>query len=66
MARRFLMIKEALQMKMHCNCTVCGGDRVAAAAKKPLGPFVKDGPTVLEMKCRRCGHKWRIPLRVGP
>lgn len=53
-------------MKMHCNCPVCGGDRVAAAIKKPLGPFVKDGPTVLEMKCRRCGHKWSIPLRIGP
>ncbi len=60
------MIEEALQMKMHCNCPVCGGDRVAAAIKKPLGPFVKDGPTVLEMKCRRCGHKWSIPLRIGP
>ncbi len=50
------MIEEAMQMKMHCNCPVCGGDRVAAALRMPLGPLVKDGPTVLEMKCRMCGN----------
>ena len=25
-----------------------------------------DGPTVMEMKCGKCGHSWSIPLRVGP
>ena len=60
------MIEEALSMKLKCKCPVCGSDRVATAVKKPLGPFVKDGPTVLAMKCLKCGCSWTVPLRVGP
>ena len=48
------------------TCPVCGGVTVTSLIRKPLGPFVKDGPTVMEMKCGKCGHGWSIPLRVGP
>lgn len=47
-------------------CPVCGGETVTSRIRKPLGPFVKDGPTFMEMKCGKCGHCWSIPLRVGP
>ena len=48
------------------KCPVCGMMTVKSRIRKPLGPFVKDGPTVMEMKCGKCGHSWSIPLRVGP
>ena len=48
------------------TCSVCGAAAVKSRIEKPLGPFVKDGPTVMEMKCAKCGHKWSIPLRIGP
>ena len=47
-------------------CPVCGSDRVKSEVKKPFGPFVVDGPTVMKTKCRKCGHSWSMPLRVGP
>ncbi len=48
------------------TCPICGAKSVKSEMKKPLGPFVTDGPTVMEMKCRKCGHKWSFPVRVGP
>ena len=48
------------------TCPVCGVETVTSRIRKPLGSFVKDGPTVMEMKCGKCGHSWSIPLRVGP
>lgn len=66
MARRFLMIKEEQSVKLHYNCPVCGSNNVTAAVKKPMGLFIKDGPTVIMFRCRRCGHSWTIPFRVGP
>ena len=48
------------------TCPICGAKSVKSEMKKPLGPFVTDGPTVMEMKCSKCGHKWSIPVRVGP
>lgn len=48
------------------TCPICGAKSVKSEMKKPLGSLVTDGPTVMEMKCRKCGHKWRIPVRVGP
>lgn len=48
------------------TCPICGAKSVKSEMKKPLGPFVKDGPTVMEMKCSKCGHKWSCPVRVGP
>ena len=60
------MIDEGAPMKLKSNCPVCGSDRVVTVVRKPLGPFVKDGPTVMEIKCRKCGCSWMMPLRVGP
>ena len=48
------------------DCPVCGAKGVKSQIKKPLGSLVTDGPTVMEMKCRKCGHKWSFPVRVGP
>lgn len=48
------------------SCPNCGHGPVKSRIAKPLGPFVKDGPTVAEMTCPKCGHKWSVPLRVGP
>ena len=48
------------------TCPVCGLEVVKGRIRKPLGSFVRDGPTVMVMKCRKCGHSWSIPLRVGP
>ena len=48
------------------TCPVCGKKTVKSRIKKPLGSFVKDGPTVFEYKCRDCGHSWSIPIRTGP
>ena len=48
------------------SCPVCGSVPVKSRIRKPLGPFVKDGPTVMEMSCPKCGHRWNVPLRVGP
>ncbi|MBQ9431920.1 MAG: hypothetical protein IJU44_10255 [Kiritimatiellae bacterium] len=48
------------------KCPICGSSNVKSAIRQPLGPIVKDGPTVLEMKCRKCGHRWSMPIRVGP
>ena len=52
------------KLKLACPC--CGQVSVKSRIRKPLGPFVKDGPTVAEMSCPKCGHKWCMPLRVGP
>ena len=57
---------DASRPAITAKCPVCGMDAVKSRIRKPLGPFVKDGPTVMEMKCSKCGHCWRIPLRVGP
>lgn len=48
------------------TCPCCGHASVKSRIRKPLGPFVKDGPMVAEMSCQKCGHKWSMPLRVGP
>lgn len=48
------------------TCPICGAKSVKSQIKKPLGPFVTDGPTVMEMKCSKCGHTWSFPVRVGP
>lgn len=45
-------------------CTCCGSKDVSASLKKPL-PFVKDGATYIEYRCRQCGHKWRVLARAG-
>jgi len=55
-----------LQPSMGWTCPCCGRRHVKSRIAKPLGPFVKDGPTVAEMSCPRCGHQWSMPLRVGP
>ena len=57
---------DASRPTITAKCPVCGMKAVKSRIKKPLGSFVKDGPTVMEMKCRKCGHSWSIPLRVGP
>lgn len=48
------------------TCPICGAKGVKSQIKKSLGPFVKDGPTVMEMRCSKCSHKWSFPVRVGP
>jgi len=48
------------------KCPVCGMMTVKSRIKKPLGPFVKDGPTVMVFKCRDCGHSWSVLIRTGP
>ena len=48
------------------TCPACGMKTAKSRIRKPLGSFVKDGPTVMEMKCGKCGHSWSIPVRVGP
>lgn len=48
------------------TCPACGMTTAKSRIRKPLGSFVKDGPTVMEMKCGKCGHSWSIPVRVGP
>ncbi|MBQ2631389.1 MAG: hypothetical protein IJG13_17060 [Kiritimatiellae bacterium] len=57
---------DASRPTIAAKCPVCGMMAVKSRIRKPLGPFVKDGPTVMEMKCGKCGHSWSIPLRVGP
>ena len=57
---------DASRPTIAAKCPVCGMMAVKSRIRKPLGPFVKDGPTVMEMKCGKCGHIWSIPLRVGP
>ena len=57
---------DASRPTITATCPVCGVKTAKSRIRKPLGPFVKDGPTVMEMKCRRCGHSWSIPTRVGP
>jgi DNA-directed RNA polymerase subunit M/transcription elongation factor TFIIS len=54
------------KVAVSATCPICGAKSVKSEMKKPLGSFVKDGPTVMEMKCRKCGHKWSFPVRVGP
>lgn len=54
------------KVALFATCPVCGAKSVKSEMKKPLGSFVKDGPTVMEMKCRKCGHTWSMPVRVGP
>ena len=51
---------------MRIRCPMCGMETVKSRIVKPMGPFVKDGPTVMKMTCTKCGHTWRVPLRVGP
>lgn len=48
------------------TCPICGAKSVKSGMKKPLGSLVTDGPSVMEMKCRKCGHTWCMPVRVGP
>ena len=65
----FRQIADALSGRQNAfagRCPVCGAEAVKSRIRKPLGPFVKDGPTVMEMKCSKCGHCWSIPLRAGP
>lgn len=57
---------DASRSTITTTCQVCGMKTVKQSIRKPLGSFVKDGPTVMEMKCSKCGHSWSIPLRVGP
>ena len=57
---------DASRPTIAAKCPVCGMMSVKSRIRKPLGSFVKDGPTVMEMKCGKCGHSWSIPLRVGP
>ncbi len=54
------------KVALSATCPICGAKSVKSEMKKPLGSFVKDGPTVMEMKCSKCGHKWSFPVRVGP
>ena len=57
---------DASRPTISATCPVCGMKVVKGRIRKPLCSFIKDGPTVMEMKCRKCGHSWSIPLRVGP
>ena len=57
---------DASRPTIAAKCPVCGMMSVKSRIRNPLGPFVKDGPTVMEMKCSKCGHRWSIPVRVGP
>ena len=46
------------------RCPVCGSKAVASRTRQSR--VVIDGPTYLEMKCGKCGPKWRMLLRAGP
>ena len=46
------------------RCPVCGSKAVKSRVRRPL--VMVDGPTYLEMKCGKCGHRWRMLLRAGP
>ena len=65
----FRQIADALSGRQNAlagRCPVCGSEAVKSRIGKPLGPFVVDGPIVSEMTCRKCGHRWSVPLRMGP
>ena len=46
------------------RCPVCGGSEVTSSIRRSR--IVVDGPMYMEMKCGKCGHKWRLLLRTGP
>ena len=46
------------------HCPVCGSSDVTSHIRRSR--IVVDGPTYMEMKCGKCGHKWRLLLRTGP
>jgi len=48
------------------GCPCCGERVPRGRIEKPLGSIVRDGPTVMKYTCPKCGHKWSVPLRVGP
>ena len=55
-----------LPRPMRIRCPMCGMETVKSRIVKPMGPFVKDGPTVMKMTCAKCGYTWRVPLHIGP
>ncbi len=46
------------------HCPVCGSSDVTSHIRRSR--IVVDGPTYMEMKCGKCGHKWHLLLRTGP
>lgn len=61
-----LMGLAGLRLPFAGKCPICGSAKVKNEIRQPMGMIVKDGPTVAEMKCRKCGHRWSVPIRVGP
>lgn len=47
------------------RCPVCGR-RMKSRIRRPLGGLVTDGPSFIEVRCGRCGYKFRVPIHVGP
>lgn len=46
------------------HCPVCGSSEVTSHIRRSR--IVVDGPTYMEVKCGKCGHKWNLLLRSGP
>ena len=46
------------------RCPACGSRKVTSRIRRSR--IVVDGPTVMEMTCAACGHKWHMTLRAGP
>ena len=48
--------------RMSSKCPNCGSSAVSASI---WSSWVVDGPRGLKYRCRRCGHAWKVVLRVG-
>lgn len=46
------------------RCPLCGSRKTVTSMTKPL-PFVTDGPSKVEGRCRSCGHRWTVFVRTG-
>ena len=46
------------------RCPACGNKSVMSRVRRSW--VVVDGPMYLEMKCGKCGHRWRWLMRAGP
>ena len=46
------------------RCPLCGSRKTVTTQTKPL-PFVTDGPSKVEGRCRSCGQCWTVFVRTG-